>query len=86
MSNTPSSLTMLTEVAVNLEPMLTRVEVIDVSEISVPTVPTTVVTEVEFVNFKNIMFSDVIYTDLPTNICHANRKKNKTSLYYGNSY
>ena len=80
MSDTPSSLTMLTEVAVNLEPMLTRVEVIDVSEISVPTVPTTIVTEVESVNFKDVMFSDVIYTDLPTNVCHANRRKTLTRL------
>ena len=46
MSDTPSSLTTLTKVAVDIEPMLTRVEVIDVSEISVPTVPTTIVTEV----------------------------------------
>ena len=83
MSNTPSSLTMLTEVAVNLEPMLTRVEVIDVSEISVPTiptVPTTAVTEVESVNFKDVKFSDVIITDLPTNVCHSNRRKALTRL------
>ena len=72
MSNTP---TMLTDVAVNLESMLTRVELIDVSKISVPTVTTTVVTEVESITLKDIMFSDLIYTELPTNVCHAKRKK-----------